>query len=88
MANKKTQAKAATATPMSEFEGHAPLKGHKELGWAIVDKNGFPSGSPANYEVLREESLAELDRLARLEDGPTQEDIDATVEAMLADLGK
>jgi len=35
------------------FEGTNPVTGLEHLGRAIVDKNGIPSGSPANYENLR-----------------------------------
>lgn len=42
----------------AELEGdpfrHAqPFPGLENLGAAIVDANGIPSGSPANYETLR-----------------------------------
>lgn len=63
----------------AEFEGCKPLKGAEHLGRAIVDKNGFPSGSPANYETLRVATVAEEQRLAKLEAGPTPEDIAAAV---------
>ena len=35
------------------FEGKDPVEGLEVLGRAIVDSNGVPSGSPANYEELR-----------------------------------
>jgi len=35
------------------FEDKEPFEGLEPLGRAIVDKNGVPSGSPANYENLR-----------------------------------
>jgi len=35
------------------FEGKEPVKGLEHLGRAIVDSNGQPSGSPANYEFRR-----------------------------------
>ena len=31
---------------------HEPIAGLEHLGRAIVDENGQPSGSPANYENL------------------------------------
>jgi hypothetical protein len=36
-----------------QFEGCMPLPGLENLGRAIVDAAGVPSGSPANYEHLR-----------------------------------
>ena len=35
------------------FEGYAPLEGLEHLGRHIVDANGQPSGSPANFEHVR-----------------------------------
>lgn len=35
------------------FAGKAPVEGLEHLGRAILDANGQPSGSPANYEALR-----------------------------------
>lgn len=35
------------------FEGREPVAGLEYLGRAIVDANGQPSGSPANYEATR-----------------------------------
>lgn len=35
------------------FEGCAPVRGLEHLGRAILDKQGQPSGSPANYEATR-----------------------------------
>ena len=40
-------------TDVDPFEGYAPLDGLEHLGRAIVDANGVPSGSPANFENLR-----------------------------------
>lgn len=37
----------------NEFEGKEALPGLEHLGRAIVDENGVPSGSPANFENLR-----------------------------------
>lgn len=68
---------------MNDFEGHTPLPGHEKLGRAIVDKNGFPSGSPANYETLRASSLA---RIAKETATPTQADIDTVVGNVLAEM--
>lgn len=45
-----------TAQPLDDgdpFEGKEPVPGLEHLGRAIVDENGIPSGSPANYEVTR-----------------------------------
>lgn len=39
--------------PGDPFDGHAPLDGLEHLGRHIVDANGVPSGSPANFEHLR-----------------------------------
>lgn len=36
-----------------EFEGKEPVPGLEHLGRAIVDAQGQPSGSPANYEYTR-----------------------------------
>lgn len=36
-----------------DFDGSAPLPGYEHLGRAIVDADGQPSGSEANYEYLR-----------------------------------
>jgi hypothetical protein len=36
-----------------EFSGHDPLPGLEHLGRHIRDRNGIPSGSPANFEHLR-----------------------------------
>lgn len=35
------------------FEGYEPLPGLEHLGRHIVDSQGQPSGSPANFEHLR-----------------------------------
>ena len=35
------------------FAGRQPVRGQEELGRAIVDAHGAPSGSPANYEATR-----------------------------------
>lgn len=35
------------------FAGASPLPGLEHLGRAIVDEQGMPSGSPANYEATR-----------------------------------
>lgn len=43
------------------FEGHDVIPGLEHLGRAIVDKNGIPSGSPANYENLRGKGVPEED---------------------------
>lgn len=42
------------------FEGHDPVPGLEALGRAIVDAHGQPSGSPANYEVLRGQTGVEV----------------------------
>jgi hypothetical protein len=44
---------AQEAEKADPFEGCEPLPGREELGRAIKDKSGAPSGSPANYEFLR-----------------------------------
>jgi hypothetical protein len=38
------------------FEGTAPVEGLESLGRAIVDAQGAPSGSPANFEHTRGKS--------------------------------
>lgn len=35
------------------FEGCSEIEGLEHLGRAIVDANGIPSGSPANFEATR-----------------------------------
>lgn len=35
------------------FEGYEPIPGLEHMGRAIVDANGMPSGSPANFEASR-----------------------------------
>jgi hypothetical protein len=35
------------------FEGYEPLEGLEHLGRHIVDAQGQPSGSPANFENVR-----------------------------------
>lgn len=44
----------------SEFEGTKEVEGLESLGRAIVDAQGAPSGSPANYENLRGKSGQEI----------------------------
>lgn len=41
------------AEEQNVFDNAQPLPGLEHLGRAIVDQNGAPSGSPANYENLR-----------------------------------
>ncbi len=43
------------------FENTNPVPGLEHLGRAIVDANGIPSGSPANYEALRGKGVPEED---------------------------
>lgn len=47
------QAAANKAELDTIFKDYKPLPGAEEFGRAIVDANGVPSGSPANYEYLR-----------------------------------
>lgn len=48
------QSQAANQASLDEvFDGCEPLPGAEQFGRAIVDANGVPSGSPANYEYLR-----------------------------------
>lgn len=49
----RTTAAASQANLDAVFEGCEPLPGAEEFGRAIVDADGVPSGSPANYEYLR-----------------------------------
>lgn len=42
-----------TEPTASDFDGKEAITGLEHLGRAIVDDNGVPSGSPANYEHLR-----------------------------------
>ena len=46
--------------PIDPFEGYAPLEGLEHLGRHIVDANGQPSGSPANFEHVRGTGAAPL----------------------------
>lgn len=73
------------AKSADEFEGCSPLPGHEQLGRAIVDKRGFPSGSPANYEALRANALATMEKEFT---PPTQTDIDSVVGTLLSELGE
>lgn len=41
-------------TQPDPFEGKEPVPGLEHLGRAIVDMNGQPSGSMANYERTRD----------------------------------
>ena len=44
---------APPADPDDPFAGAEPIAGLEQLGRAITDAEGIPSGSPANFEALR-----------------------------------
>lgn len=58
------------------FEGHTAIEGLEPLGRHIVDANGQPSGSPANFEATRNKSYETL---------PTPEDAAAAIAAIKAE---
>lgn len=52
----------------TDFEGKEAIPGLEHLGRAIVDENGVPSGSPANYENLRGRTAPGTAPVASIED--------------------
>lgn len=57
MVNEETSSSDISAgqeqEPTPDWSKLSPVQGLEHLGAAIVDANGIPSGSPANYETTR-----------------------------------
>lgn len=52
------------ASAPDPFANAKPVPGLEHLGRAVVDENGAPSGSPANYEATRGRTGKEPDAAA------------------------